>query len=444
MLPNSLRGSYTIYKEDTDSVATWLATTVRRCGYALDLLPGSADNHTAQKASRLKGKARKLAKAAASTRDESSASATRPGSTIYTIAIKDFIPLADHIVAYQNPPVNVPSSFVKALDRAIALRQKHNSWFNDIGRSSRGDGHTFFLGVLQQVRETLRSRMPPDTVNDPMKKPFAKSRSETTSGAHISNAFAELTLDVTSDRSSDSASIPAAPEAPTEVDDGARYQSERLQKAEEQYLAAHCLLTDIDSIREHIKSIWRLYRDKLIDLHAASITTNTAVELVRHMQEDYDKRFRDHADFEGLVHIFYGSQCIHQGEDPERREMPDDPINFAMYEVADEILLPAYIIISSLSDISNPRQIPIYKSGYFGHCDLSTPWSEKSPRSKFQDDRLVMLEAFAGFQALARNQPLAEDELIRGIREMAPGKKVPLWLACLCSPELPRRPACHG
>ncbi|KAH0359655.1 hypothetical protein KCU65_g9838, partial [Aureobasidium melanogenum] len=426
MLPNSLRGSYTIYKEDTDSVTTWLASTARRCGYPLDLLT-LGENTIPQKALRLKGKARKLAKAAASAKGESPESA-RSGSTTYTIAIKDFIPLAEHIVAYQKPPVKVPSAFVKSLDRAIALRQKHNSWFKDIGRFSKGDGHTFFLGVLEQVRKTLRSRMPSDTVHDAMTRPSAQSTSETTSEAHIGNAFAEITLDITSDTPSDSVSAPGTSQVPTEVDDGARYQAERLQKAEEQYLAAHCLLADIDTIREHIKSVWDLYRDKLIDLHAASITTNTAVELVRLMQEDYDKRFPDHADFEGLVTIFYGTQCIHQGEDPEHKETPDDPFNFAMYEVADEILLPAYVIMSSLSDISNPREIPIYKSGHFGHRDLSTTWSQKSPRGKFEDDKLVMLEAFAGLRALAMNQPLAEDELIRGIREMTPGKKVPLWL----------------
>lgn len=427
MLPNSLRGSYTIYKEDTDSVATWLASTARRCGYPLDLLTTLGENAVSQKASRLKGKARKLAKAAASTKGEGPEIAGS-GSTTYTIAIKDFIPLAEHIVAYQKPPVKVPSAFVRSLDRAIAFRQKHNLWFKDIGRSSRGDGHTFFLGILEQVRKTLRSRMPSDTVNDMMTRSATESKSETTSRAHIGNAFGGLTLDVTSDRFSDSASTPDNPQAPIEVNDGAHYQAERLQKAEEQYLAAHCLLIDLDSIREHIKSIWRLYRDRLIDLHAASITTNTAVELIRHMQEDYDKRFPSHADFEGLVNIFYGSQCFHQGEDPEHKEMPDDPFNFAMYEVADEILLPTYVIMSSLSDISDPREIPIYKSGHFGHRDLSTPWSQKSPRGKFEDDKLVMLESFAGLRALAMNQPLAEDELIRGIREMTPGKKVPLWL----------------
>jgi hypothetical protein len=33
-----LKSSYKQYKEDTDAVATWLATTAKKCGYAVDLL----------------------------------------------------------------------------------------------------------------------------------------------------------------------------------------------------------------------------------------------------------------------------------------------------------------------------------------------------------------------------------------------------------------------
>ncbi|KAG9961424.1 hypothetical protein KCU61_g5475, partial [Aureobasidium melanogenum] len=263
MLPDSLRGSYAIYKEDTDSVATWLASTAKECGYPLDFLTETGDDLSSQKGSRLKCKARKLAKAATSAESGSSESTAYSGLMTYTIAIKDFIPLAEYIVAFQKPPVKVPSAFIKSLDRAIALRQKHNSWFKDIGRSSKGDGHTFFLGVLEQVREILRSRMPSDTVNYSIPQPLASLKSETTSRAHIGNAFAELTLDVTSDRCSGFASTPDTSQTPIEVDARARYQAERLQKSGEQYLDVRCLSTDVDPI---IQSTWRLRKYELIDV----------------------------------------------------------------------------------------------------------------------------------------------------------------------------------
>jgi hypothetical protein len=42
MLPSFLKRTYAIYKEDTVSVASWLASTARRCGYSLDLLSNVA------------------------------------------------------------------------------------------------------------------------------------------------------------------------------------------------------------------------------------------------------------------------------------------------------------------------------------------------------------------------------------------------------------------
>ncbi|CAD0096497.1 unnamed protein product [Aureobasidium mustum] len=426
MLPSSLRGSYTIYKEDTDSVATWLASTARRCGYSFDLLTTVA-KPASQTAPRLKGKARKLAKVAASTKNESLES-KQSGTTTYTIAVKDFIPLAEYIAAFQQPPVKVPSSFVRVLDRAITLRRKHNSWFKDADQSSMDDGHNFFLGVLERVRETLKSRLPTDTVDDPMTRFSTSSITKSSDQSHTVNAFAALALEEPSDKFLNTPPPKKATEHPAEVDNNSRYKAERLQKAEEQYLAAHCLLADIDSIRAYIKSLWTMYRDGQIDLHSASITTNTAVELVRHMQEDYDRNFPDHSDYEGLIETLYIAECVSQGQDPDHRQRHHDIINMAMYDLADQIFLTTYAILASLVDVVAPGHIPLYKPGHFGFRDLSTEWSQKSPHDKLQDDKLVLLEAFSGFSAIAKIGCFAEDELIRGVREMAPGKKVPLWL----------------
>ncbi|THZ80312.1 hypothetical protein D6C84_07552, partial [Aureobasidium pullulans] len=423
----SLKGTYAIYKEDTDSVASWLASTARRCGYSVDLLTattgGASDQKAPKKKKRKKAKTSKPAEATPT--QQKSSNPPSSSLTTYTIAVKDFVPLAEYIVAFQKPPVKVPSSFVGVLNRAIALRKKHNSWF---GHSSKDDGHNFFLGVLERVRETLKSRMLSDTVDDLMTRPSASSDTKSIDTGHIGNAFAGLTLEESSDEFLNAVPSTSAANAPAEADDGARYQAERLQKVEEQYLAAHCLLADINTIREHIKQLWGMYRDGLMDLQSVSITTNTAVELVRHMQEDYDKNFPEHADFEGLINTFYIAQCVHQGHDPNHRERRGDIINMAMYDIADEVLLPAYTILASLSDVVAPGQIPLYKPGHFGFRDLSTEWSQKSSRDKLEDDKLVLFEAFSGFSAIAKTGCFAEDELIRGVREMAPGKKVPLWL----------------
>lgn len=172
-----------------------------------------------------------------------------------------------------------------------------------------------------------------------------------------------------------------------------------------------------------------MYRDGQMDLHSVSITTNTAVELVRHMQEDYDANFPDQSDFEDLIHTFYIAQCAIKGQDPNHKQRPGDLFNMTVYDLADHVLLPTYTIMGSLTDVVAPNKIPVYKSGHFGSRDLSTEWSQKFPHDKSQDDKVVLLKAFSGFSAIAKIGCFAEDELIRGVREMTPGKKISLWLA---------------
>lgn len=114
MLPSQLSGVYRQYKEDTDSVAAWLASTAKSCGYPADLLTSPWDAPQA-KSNRLKGKQRKQAKASGK------AKAT-PKTNKYIVAIKDFLHLANFIAGRTNPSVAVPAVFSQTLDRVITLR----------------------------------------------------------------------------------------------------------------------------------------------------------------------------------------------------------------------------------------------------------------------------------------------------------------------------------
>lgn len=92
--------------------------------------------------------------------------------------------------------------------------------------------------------------------------------------------------------------------------------------------------------------------------------------------------------------------------------------------------MSTYSILSSIQDVISPGHLPIYKPGHFGYRDLSSNWSQKSPREKYKDDSLVLMEAFPDLMLMTmiKSSPLSEDELIRGFRDMAPGKGIPLWL----------------
>jgi hypothetical protein len=65
MSPSFFHTSYKQYKDDTNHIASWLATTAKRCGHPSDLLTSTAAKNDAQTAPKLKGRARKLARDAA-------------------------------------------------------------------------------------------------------------------------------------------------------------------------------------------------------------------------------------------------------------------------------------------------------------------------------------------------------------------------------------------
>jgi hypothetical protein len=161
MLLNVLTSSYLQYKADTDTVASWLASTAKKCGYAPDLLEKEKVGQN-QPSKRLKGKARKQAREAAKCAQEESElepGKPAPGPT-YIIAIKDFTGLAEYIASFTRPPVRVPKPIVAAIDRAISLRRDHadhpSFQLSQVAKDlAANESHSYFIGVLERVREIL-------------------------------------------------------------------------------------------------------------------------------------------------------------------------------------------------------------------------------------------------------------------------------------------------
>ena len=445
MLPNFLQSSYLTYKEDTDVLAKWLAVKAKQCGYPADLLspsdPPIPSTQTNPSSQRPKGATRKQAKRAGK---ENAPQPKTPNSTAdapkYTIKVKDFAALAECIARFNKPAVKVPLTVVEVLNRSINLRLQHNTWSRAQAESrastsveESNQSHAHFLGILERTREILKPRMPSETIDDFLSKPPSGSgdlaTSDTQANGRLGNLFDNLDIQEPSQEFLDAPNV-----EPATIDKAAQesnYEAETLQSIEEQYMATHCLFQDIRDLRSFLRQLWESYKDGDIALVAASITTNTAIDFVRSMEQDLLHRFPDKSDYESIMHIFYGAQCIHRGLDPSSKQRPGDPFNFEVYDLAEEVMLPTYIVIESLQRVISPNQLPLYKPGHLGTRDTTTAWTEKSDREKFRDDQLVLMEAFADLMLTAimtSRFSLAEDELIRGIRQMAPGKIIPLWL----------------
>ena len=389
----------------------------------------------------MKGAARKQAKHAGKENAPSPKDPSSPADAPkYTIKIKDFAALAECISRFNKPAVKVPATVVKVLNRAIELRQQHHTWSRAQAESAAStsveesnQSHAHFLGILERTREILRPRMPSEMIDDFLAKPSSRlgdqSRSDAQANGQISNMFDNLDIQELSQTFLDAPDIePVTGAQATQEPD---YEVEKLQSIEEQYMATHCLFQDIRSIRSFLRQLWVAYRDGDIALVAASITINTAIDFVRSMEQDLLQRFPEKSDYESIMHIFYAAQCLNRGHNPASKQRPGDAFNFEVYDLAEEVMVPTYIVLESLQRVISPNQLPLYKPGFLGSRDTTTLWTEKSDREKFQDDRLVLMEAFPDLMLMAimtSRFSLAEDELIRGIRQMAPGKIIPLWL----------------
>ena len=102
-----------------------------------------------------------------------------------------------------------------------------------------------------------------------------------------------------------------------------------------------------------------------------------------------------------------------------------------VYDLAEDVCLPAYILMNSLSAMFSPGSVPMYKPNHFGVRNTQTSCTETAPAEKFQHDKLLLFELFSDLVLLSQfmgNLP-AEDELIRGVRDMRNGCPIPLRLA---------------
>ena len=375
MLPPSVQSSYKTYKEDTNAIATWLANTATQCGYPADLLSHTATNDSFKStpaAARLKGKARKKAKEAAKGASSSSeAPRTIAGqSTVssYIIQIKDFISLAEYIVSSTKPLIKVSASLVKVLDRAILLRKQRGSEAE--ASNAPDDSHKHFLGILEKTREVLKLRSPSETVNDRLTKPEGDSATpEAKEPKDVINRFEGLDVQEPSQDFLDAPDID--PAAKTENERKPKYEVEQEHTRVEEYLAVHCLLEDVRNIRRFLCALWTNYQEGM-DLCAVSITVNTAIDFVRQLEQDLIKRFPEKTNHESIIDVFFVVQCALRGQNPNHRQQPGDITNMAVYDLAEDLMIPTSSILSSLQEVIQHGTVPQYKPGYLGNRDMRT------------------------------------------------------------------------
>ncbi|PVH92820.1 hypothetical protein DM02DRAFT_698351 [Periconia macrospinosa] len=386
-LPKNLVSTYQKYKNHTDSIAHWLASTARNRGY-------------------VSPKAKKSGK---------SGKALVGGPT-YTVAIKEWTAMAEFIAG------------LTLLDATIALRHSFSNNVSEIleetqDKKESDAGHAYFLSVLKNVRGILSSRLP--------KRPKAQSSPQTFE--ELMNIFEHLELEEPSE------AFEQAPDmTPTKAP---IFRAEHPVDMEEAYFVFYLLLRDFANLRTEVLRAWSGYNQGGHDIIAASITTNIAVDLARSMTEELRKLSEKHSGIMKMYQVFCASQFISEStakrmckKDIENilnfRERPGDEMNFTLYKVADNVLWPAYTLLNGWCSMHKANPHPEMKRGFYGTYDPASDRKRKTNRDKFLEDKILLLENLPEFYFYhcntKPNTSPVEDEFIRGLRTMFETKTVTL------------------
>ncbi|KAI9784493.1 MAG: hypothetical protein M1835_003574 [Candelina submexicana] len=266
------------------------------------------------------------------------------------------------------------------------------------------------------------------SLDAPSRTPDEKaSRPEASASGRLTNLFESLDIEEPSDTF---LNFESSSEQPATSNPQSRYTVNQAPDLEEVHFAVHCLFNDLDNIRRYLQQVWTGCKQGAFDLVAASITTNTAIDFARCLEEDYIETFPSHTSFETHVNVLYMQVSYANGYDPGFKERPDDEMNFAIYREAETMLFPTYMLLSSFMDVIEPGSLPVYKPGHFGVHEPASERAPKSSRDRFREDKVVLLETLPDFCVFAQmpGSIPAEDELTRGVREMVKRKEVPIWL----------------
>lgn len=425
MLPSSLKGIYQQYKADTDVVAEWLAVTAIEHGYrSANSLSAS---NPAVKGGRLKGKARKQAKATVSGHTAAATTPDAASGTTHIVKTSDFEPMAVYIAGCSD--IVIPRYFAKALSRSISVRKNFAERLgsNGVNISAESEkSHSYFIEVLEKVRHALQALLAAVPINSTGIAPAVASK---TSEGLFKNLFSTLEVYQTSTEFENAPDVAPPPSITRR-----KYIAEHGYSAIDLIFVVTALLDDYAQLRAEIRKLWIDQAAGRLDLAAASVATNASFELARSMEDDVEPLLRDVGGTHAFIDTFFRSLCGALGVDPLAKKEPRDPYNLEAYDVADTCFINTLTLLSSFTAATDPDAAFLQDyNGKFGWYDEALDRSTQTNRQKWKQDMTAVLELMPdlSFMVYQLDRLSVVDELTRGLAYMMddPHRPTPLWLA---------------
>ncbi|CAH0044571.1 unnamed protein product [Clonostachys solani] len=417
MLPQSLVSVYQLYKKDTNSIATWLASTAKECGYPAALLPSAPGAGTAPATGgRLKGKARTAA------RKRRAKAKADPGRS-HRKARLDFVPLAECISASKIPSLSIPQAFFTTLDRVISIRSRFSQDLkeNNAAPDAKSDAkHSHFVGILKKVREALEQFKP--AAASPTPDPVSI----------LTNRFDGLKVHVPSEEFINAPDI----ERPKPATERAEiFEVDPSQSLEETIVAFHMMCNDLGGIRTALSAFWAAVVSEQgwgCDPALLAIVTNTGIEFGKNIIEEMLPIFEPHGGVQNVIRHYLSLIPMAANQSIMNPDSWDKDSESAKqyYEILSRCYFLESNVLDTLAQVPWRGVTSIYPEGAFGKLNPQRDWKSGTVDQKMAQDLLITTELY--FEALALVHHVPDypftDEFVRGVKQFKETKKIPFSL----------------
>ncbi|TGO24075.1 hypothetical protein BPAE_0113g00320 [Botrytis paeoniae] len=257
--------------------------------------------------SRLKGKARKLAKESREKQD-----------------VPEIVP----VLRAPSKKYTITTAKILKQAKAIHARQRCADWFESckFGNQSSNKGHQHFIGLLQDILSALdqgrNDRSHQNSTEVPCKT-SRKSHDTESSWTETFNRFQNLEIEdcLEEDSEVENDKDSSEPNADTpDTSDTCELEEEPLEM--KMSMMIYYFFEDLHRIQNFLHGIWKRYKDKTLDLLSATLITNTTFELFSLSEQEIlsnvPKLFSKKRSYDTIAAVIYANG-LNTGKDPTQK-----------------------------------------------------------------------------------------------------------------------------
>jgi hypothetical protein len=346
-----------------------------------------------------------------------------------------------------RPKVTICTGLIKLFRRCIRSRTGLSEWcdIHDDSHSAENDGHGHFIQVFRQALNVL---VPAHDLQQLEARSFRIAQTQANDNATnqkpqtlvVTDVFGQLEIEDTDDVvfQPSPTSQEAAKKEVREFEKAHTPASYEVEDDGEGWLfALHCLWADIDDVILFVRASRVQYSNGEIDLTAVSVATNTAIDLIRCAEDDFNnanlkkpKVYTVAGMDQHLCSLQFIENCSRDGirPPPPSRECI---VPLSAWPQVQDSFYHIYVLLSQNGAKHLPNgsgTIPITRPAWMGTFDPNFDWENTSPKSQFEQDAALSMDVIftIGPYVQLANTP-NDEELMKGMRDTLHDNP-PVWL----------------